>query len=141
MRWPLDLLQELTDIVDANTRSESQAPCLELEGLGFSKLLASGKTESKVLIDNLLEGMSRPPSLLLQLSSHIFVKGDGCSHSIMMLTRNYLDVKALSRQLRTNDVSETSHRQSEQCSSERQLNLLFTTSNLTGLQSGLDIPR
>ena len=93
MGRPLDLLQEFSDIVDANTRSESQGPCLDPERFWASKLLASGESKPKIVIDNLLEGASRSPRLLLQLSCHIFVKGDGGPHSIMMLSENNLDVK------------------------------------------------
>lgn len=81
---PLHFLQELCDAVDAEPRFQAERKRRHLEWLARFRLAGSGHSEPQQPVDRPLEGVARPPHLVIHEVGDIVVDGKSSPH-IMML--------------------------------------------------------
>ena len=91
MGRPLDRLQQIADVVEAQARTErAQVPRGDPEGRLHAPILPLlRKSESQALVDNFLERLARAPNLRLEPGRHVLVEAQGGAHILMLQTTNH----------------------------------------------------
>lgn len=74
MRRPLDVFNELADLVVIQPRPGAEGSSLHLEGFRRQMFPARVKAETEKVVDDFLEGAPRPPGLRLESGRHIIVQ-------------------------------------------------------------------
>ena len=86
MGRPLDRLEQIADVVEAQARAErAHIARVDPEGrLHVPILPLLRKSESQALVDNFLERLARAPNLRLEPGRHVLVEAQGSSHILML---------------------------------------------------------
>lgn len=86
MERPLDLLDELRDVVEREPRPQAaQVACL---GRPYPGGWGLRESSPKRVVDDLAEGQARSPGERLELGRHVLVKRQRCPHTVMLVPWN-----------------------------------------------------
>lgn len=85
MEWPFNLLDELPHVVKAETRTQTQRPCLHFKRRGRRTVRFNVQSEAKVFVDKLLERAAGAARLGAQFGGNVVIQGQGGSHITMLL--------------------------------------------------------
>src|SRR6185437_2691439 len=99
MERPLDLLDQLTDVVQRKAWAKAEIAGNDLEWRWLYRRALTRETTSEGFIDDLAEGTARSPHFRPQLGCHVFVEGQRGSHALMLHVRHH-DVNEMNRVIR-----------------------------------------
>jgi hypothetical protein len=89
MKRPLDLLDQLTDVVQRKARAKAEIAWNDLEWRLANRRALTRETTAKGLIDDLPEGAAGSLHFRTQLGCHVFVEGQRGSHALMLYARHH----------------------------------------------------
>jgi hypothetical protein len=99
MKRPLDLLDQLTDVVQRKARAKAEIAWNDLEWRLANRRALTRETTAKGLIDDLPEGAAGSLHFRTQLGCHVFVEGQRGTHALMLHVRHH-DVIETNRLIR-----------------------------------------